>query len=380
MNEKVRLLLVEDDRIDQMAFRRMIEQTQLPYDYVIAGSTAEAFSALGEAKFDLILTDYLLSDGTAFDIIDGITDTPVIFITGMGDEEVAVRAMKGGAYDYLIKDEKRAYLNVLPPVVANVIKRRTAELEAEEMIRERVRREMLEDFIHDVSHDLRTPLSTLGISLHLLGKYIRQLDTLIDEPSGVQELIAKIQERFDLTVGFHQQLEQIILDMLEMVKLDNQTLIQAAEHDLNMLAEKLIRSQMSSAAAKSQELYFEPFDEPLLFHANAEEFNSILRNLVRNAINYTPDGGTIIVETGQNDFEVILTVRDTGAGIPADELGNIFRRFYRVNKARTMDASGAGLGLAIAKRLVELHRGRIEVESVEGQGSTFRVFLPRLYK
>ena len=95
-DKRYRILLVEDDRLDQMAFKRLVKEEGLPYDYTIAGSVAQATEILGSEKFDLVFVDYLLGDGTAFDILESIVDTPAVFATGTGSEELAVKAMKSG--------------------------------------------------------------------------------------------------------------------------------------------------------------------------------------------------------------------------------------------------------------------------------------------
>ncbi len=103
-NNIIKVLFVEDNRFDQMAFERLVKQDGLPYDYEIAKSIAEARSQLKTRKFDIVITDYYLGDGTGFDIFNLLEDTPVIFVTGAGDEEIAIKAIKEGAYHYLIKD------------------------------------------------------------------------------------------------------------------------------------------------------------------------------------------------------------------------------------------------------------------------------------
>ena len=103
-NKKGSLFYIEDDKVDQMAFERFAKEQALPYDYIIAGSVEEAKKILALEKFDIVVTDFLLSDGNAFDLFEDIKDTPIIVVTGSGDEETAVKAMKGGASDYLRKD------------------------------------------------------------------------------------------------------------------------------------------------------------------------------------------------------------------------------------------------------------------------------------
>jgi PAS domain S-box-containing protein len=124
---KPRVLLVEDDVVDQLAFKRAVRELGSPCDYEVAGSVAEARDLLGRNVYDAVVTDYALGDGTAFDVVELARGIPLVFTTGAGDEDVAVRAMKSGAYDYLVKDHERAYLRKLPVTIENAIRRHRAE-------------------------------------------------------------------------------------------------------------------------------------------------------------------------------------------------------------------------------------------------------------
>jgi len=124
---KYKILLVEDNELDQMAFKRAVEQNSLPYDCTIAGSVAEARSVLAGGRFDIVISDYRLGDGTAFDILELAGRTPTILVTGAGDEEVAIKAWKAGAYDYLIKDIERNYLKTVPITIENAIRHSKTE-------------------------------------------------------------------------------------------------------------------------------------------------------------------------------------------------------------------------------------------------------------
>lgn len=126
-NKAYKVLLIEDDKLDQMAFKRLVEDKELPYDCTIAGSVSEAQSVLSSERFDVVIADYLLGDGTAFDILKLVKDAPIIFVTGAGDEEVAINAWKAGACDYLIKDHERNYLRAVPITVENAIKHKQIE-------------------------------------------------------------------------------------------------------------------------------------------------------------------------------------------------------------------------------------------------------------
>lgn len=122
-----KILLIEDDKLDQMAFTRMVEEKELPYDCTIAGSVAQASSILKSERFDIVISDYSLGDGTAFDVLKLVNNTPVILVTGAGDEEVAITAWKAGIHDYIIKDHEKNYLKALPKTVENAVKYKKME-------------------------------------------------------------------------------------------------------------------------------------------------------------------------------------------------------------------------------------------------------------
>lgn len=119
---RTRILVVEDNKFDRLIFEHFVQDECLPYDYTLAGSVLAVKKILAAASFDIVITDYALGDGTAFDVLNLIANTPVIIVTGAGDQEIAITAMKKGAYDYLIKDFDYQYLKLLPSTVKNVLK------------------------------------------------------------------------------------------------------------------------------------------------------------------------------------------------------------------------------------------------------------------
>jgi len=143
--KSLRVLYVEDGEVDRLAFERFVRKNKLPYEYSVAVSVKEGRLLLESDRFDVVLLDYMLGNGTGFDLLDVIrSDTPVIFVTGTGDEETAVKAIKSGAIDYLIKDPEGNYLTILPVTVDNAIRTKKLEEELkryqsrlEEMVEER---------------------------------------------------------------------------------------------------------------------------------------------------------------------------------------------------------------------------------------------------
>lgn len=128
-NTRHKILLIEDDKLDQMAFRQLLQDQELPYDCTIAGSASEAQNILLMEQFDIVISDFSLGDGTALDILNSVKNIPVIVITGAGNEDVSVKAWRAGAYDYLIKDIDCNYLKAVPITIENALRHKRAEEE-----------------------------------------------------------------------------------------------------------------------------------------------------------------------------------------------------------------------------------------------------------
>ncbi len=167
---RYKVLLIEDDKIDRVAFKRLVRDENLPYDYMIAGCVSEAQNILSSNEFDVAIIDYLLGDGTAFDLLDSMADTPVIFATGAGNEELAVKAMKAGACDYLIKDFKRNYLKVLPEVMKNAISHKKAQDELKQY------HNHLELLVKERTEQLAAEKELLSVTLSSMGDGVIAVD------------------------------------------------------------------------------------------------------------------------------------------------------------------------------------------------------------
>lgn len=170
-----------------------------------------------------------------------------------------------------------------------------------------------------------------------------------------------------------------------------QGMMQLAQADLNV-AQKHEPIEMGAllagiadeftpqAALKAQALQFDPHGFPAYVQGDTLQLKQLFRNLVGNAIKYTPQGGTVILSAHVKAEGICVEVRDTGLGIPADDLPFVFDRFYRARNGKHSEVEGNGLGLAIVKSIVEQHGGQVSVESAEKKGSCFSVTLPRLAK
>lgn len=148
-----KLLIIEDDQVDRMIIDRWFKREKIPCAYDLAGSVREGLEKIKSSRYDAVLVDYLLGDGDAFDVIPALKGTPFVIVTGAGDEEVAVRAMKNGAYAYLVKDKDGNYLKTLPMTVENAIRRHAAELELEKY------RRYLEDLVDERTRSLKEEIA-----------------------------------------------------------------------------------------------------------------------------------------------------------------------------------------------------------------------------
>lgn len=174
-NKKETIFFVEDDRVDRMVFEKFAENTGFPYDYVLAGSVKEAMEILESQRFDAVVLDYFLGDGTAFDLFSIIDDeTPIVIVTGTGDEEIAVNAMKAGASDYLIKDLESNYLKTLSATIERAIenKRNAIELKKYQWY--------LEDLVRERTAELEKEIETRRQTEEALRKSKDDLDKIIN--------------------------------------------------------------------------------------------------------------------------------------------------------------------------------------------------------
>lgn len=376
------ILLVEDDPIDQMAFRRLVRDENLPYEYSIAGSVASAQALLSQEHFEIVLLDYHLQDGTGFDVLaQSVNLCPTIFITGVGDEEIAVKAMKAGAEDYLIKDQKRHYLKMLALTIDQALKRRLAEEAAQKAAADRLRMKVLNSVIEMTAHDMYTPLTDFGLAIHLIRHYAKEI--LVDaerrqlQTEIISHYIQKLLTKCDHADINQARLNKIISSLLEMMRISILQELPMVFVDLNHLVKQVCLPYQDRTSAKRLTLCLELNTTPLLMQVNPDEFTNLLHQLLDNAIAYTSPGGTIKLRTYTLDAQVCLQVQDTGSGIPTEKLKNIFDHFSRVDDARRTETGGIGLGLAMVKRLVDLHQGQIIVESMVDVGSTFTLVFPK---
>jgi two-component system phosphate regulon sensor histidine kinase PhoR len=222
---------------------------------------------------------------------------------------------------------------------------------------------MRKDFVANVSHELKTPLSAIRGYAETL------VDGAVDERATALRFSERILEQC-------RRLGELLDDLLTLSRLESAASIREPERvDLRELAAEAAALAAPRAAAKPVSVELAPGASPVI-DGDWEGLLRLLTNLLDNAIKYNHPGGSVRIELGEQAGLATIAVADSGIGIPPAQLGRIFERFYRVDKGRAREEGGTGLGLAIVKHVAQAHKGRIEVESVLGAGTTFRVLIP----
>lgn len=222
-----------------------------------------------------------------------------------------------------------------------------------------------QQFVGDVSHELRSPLTAIRGNLDLLRR------GAADDPNARQEAIAAIDSE-------SARMQRLVSDLLLLAQAEVGFKIRKEPVELDTILLDVYRQARSTSKGVTVTLAQEDQAQVL---GDADRLKQLLLNLVDNAIKYTQPGGTVTLSLVRDTDSVRVAIKDTGIGIPSQDLEKIFDRFYRVDKARSRDplavsGGGTGLGLSIAKWIAEAHGGNIRVESQPGKGSTFTVSLP----
>lgn len=244
---------------------------------------------------------------------------------------------------------------------------RQARAQAEETLRAR------QELVASISHELRTPLAIIQAHLDTLA--MRQAGPMGTVGAGVsvpEETLQALQNEIERLAALIDDLFSLSRARAGALHVRRDTVdVAALVDDVAGLMRPLAQREGMIALAVEAA----PGLPPAL--ADGDRLRQILENLVRNGVRHTPDGGIIVLRVYGEGPWIVVAVADTGEGIPPEHLPHIFERFYRVDRARGRDTGGLGLGLAIVREFVELMGGRVTVESTLGEGSCFRVFLPR---
>ena len=385
MKDKPHIIIVDDDAALLQALPQALSLRLTAIEVDTSDSALEALDLIKEHDYDAVISDIKMPGMDGLALLAKIQamrpETPTLLITGHGEHDLAVQALRGGAYDFIQKPIDRDYMiaALIRAIQTYRLRREVAEqqraLELHALSLERVvqnrTHELVEanaakdKFLSMVSHELKTPLTALKGRTQLLQRQIKR--------EGAEDVVRAGLEDIERSI---KRLQVLVEDLLDASLVDtNMFVVHRRKCDLVELCRNLLGEY---TAGDSPALRFEAPGEPIEAEVDADRIGQVILNLLSNARKYSPKGYPITVTLQQVGFEAIISVRDMGVGIPPEAIPHIFDQYYRAPGVQVQNGSqsGLGLGLFISRKLVERHGGRIEVQSEPGKGSVFSIYLP----
>ncbi len=375
MPETLHILLVEDNPGDARLLHELLRETRaFDFELTHVDRLADAARVVEAGSVDVILLDLSLPDTqgmtTVHRMLAAASDIAIIVLTGWDDDITAVQAVQAGAQDFLVKGQVDG--GVLTRAIRYAVERKRLELERAQLLRsERQARATAEaavrgrdEILRVVAHDLGNSLSAVLVTTSVL---LRTLPEGEGPPAQARQAVQNIRSLVEQMRRLRQDLMDVAL--VEAGRLSIDPLPTSASAVVEAALERY------GAVAEERGIKLSARVQPELPHllADEERLLQVTGNLLTNALKFTPEGGEVELRAAQVSDVVRFEVRDTGPGIPSENLPRVFEQFWTTRQGNPV---GAGLGLAIARGIVEAHGGRIGVESEVGSGSVFWFLIP----
>ena len=363
MEARAKILIIDDEEVVLDSCSQILKGSGS--QIITAGNGEAGLQLLREKRPDLVFVDLKMPGLSGFEVIKSIREIDptivTIVITGFATVSSAIEAMKNGAYDFLPKP--------FTPEEFRMITRRGLDkrhLVLETIALRKERETLRENFAAIVSHELKAPLGAVQQNLYVLA------DEMSDQLSSSQkERLARIQN----SVG---DLTKLILTWLRVLSVDVSKIQETFRPvQLGTVVSKAIEAVQPQAVRKAIEIVASESEALPTIYGDEGTLVETLINILGNAIKYSRTSSKIVVSATSTEHEVVLSVSDSGTGISAEDLPHIFGDFY-TGKADESVERGSGIGLAVAKRIVEAHHGYMTVQSQPGKGSTFAIHLPAM--
>ncbi len=380
MDNKGTILIIDDEEGIRKGCTRVLQPAGYTVD--LAVSFQDGLKKLHSGRYDLVLLDVMMPDGKGIDLLEPIhasdPDTVAVLITGYATVELAVDAIKRGAYDFI---SKPFTAQLLLMTIAQGLERRRLSLETRrlqqvekqiaelELARQQAERlsEFKSAFATTVTHELRSPV---GAAQTLVRTLLRGLAGELNPKQA--EILGRVETRLD-------ELLSLINDLLTLAASKSLVADKPLQPvKLDTVVQRVLRSCGDNAAGKQVALQYTPPAEDITISATDDGVATVLTNLLDNSIKYTPSQGSIRVDLEGEGGCAILRIADTGIGIPSADLPHLGEEFFRASNVHGRSIQGTGLGLSIVKELVNRFGGQFQVDSQEGQGTSITLRFPSL--
>jgi len=353
---RLALLLVDAQPLDRRALERFVDSEGLPYDIVGVGSLGEAATQLARRTFDVAIVDQLLDDGAGVDLLPSLLGTPALILTRPGNESIAAQAADAGAYGFLVRDSGRRYLQMLGPTIGTVLARRRAEVTAAARATETAQtRDELQRLATMMWHEVMAPLTTLSSTLEMI-----QIDAEADPTVVPSDMLAMLRQGVEIT----SRLERLTTDVLGYYRSTTPPRLVAV--DLDALVTEAIAA-LPTSSWHDAVIHKDPLPATI---GDPTRLRLLFRQLFDTAqMLRGPHPLAIQIVATEYSDAVRLSLSDNGVGITLDDADG--------QDVFDVPADGIGLGMALCKRIVEQHGGRIWFESGRGIGTTVHLTLPK---
>jgi signal transduction histidine kinase len=364
-----RVLFADDNAETRLFVRRLLADR---YDVELAGDGTAALAAVRRDRPDLLITDLIMPRLDGLELLKAIRadsslrTLPVVILSERGELDSRIEGLDAGADDYLVKPFSPRELLARVRTTLELARMREAVERAagrEDALREANRRK--DEFLSMLAHELRNPLAPIGYGIHLLGL-----------PGLDPERLARTRAMLGRQVT---HLTRIVDDLLDVSRITSGKLSLERERlDLAQLVIEAAEDRRGTLEAQGIAVQLETPDAPMWVVGDATRLTQLFDNLLDNARKFTPSGGRVLLRVREDATgNAVVLVRDTGVGIDVSLLPHVFEPFAQAEQSIDRKHGGLGLGLAVAKGLIELHGGTIDVASAgRGKGTEFTVRIP----
>lgn len=367
-----KILVVDDEQGIRDGTRRILQNfrvdypfmdEQIDFEILEAATGSEGIDLIDTQQPDILLLDNKLPDIQGVEVLEYVKnkhyDIVVVMITSYASLELAVKATRDGAFDFIPKpftpQEIRASIENITKQL--FLKRMTQSLNS-------TGKQIRFQFLSVLSHELKAPLNAIDGYLHMIRE--KQFGNNVDAYT----------EMLDRSIERIKGMRQLILDLLDLTKIESGKPTQKLQQvDLRQIVQMAIDTNRPYAIQRDVDIYLNT-KSPVIMKADAGEIEIIMNNLISNAVKYNKAGGRVDCFIEKLPEAIRISVSDTGIGMSNEDAEKIFDDFVRIKNQETRGITGSGLGLSIVKKIVDMYKGSINVQSNPGQGTTFIITLP----